>query len=167
MKKTFLILLALITIGIAGCSSKPKENTVTPTPTATPTESVKPTEKPMEGPKDTATPAPTEEAKVDLEIGDTFIQGTFIENTTNSPTTITFMKDGNFTSNVNACTGMVFVEGTYTKDGDTIAISIPAETGVYYIDHDQPFYFTLNGDSIKDKYDGGLSCADVGEYTPE
>lgn len=163
MKKTFLILLSLIVLGVAGCSSKPEENKTTPTPTP----AVTATEKPMEGPSATPKPEETMMPKEDLEIGDTYIQGTFIENTDNSPTTLTFMKDGNFTSNVNACTGMVFVEGTYLKDGDTISLSIPAETGVYYIDHDQPFYLTVEGKTLKDKDDGGFSCADVGEYIPE
>lgn len=165
MKKTFYIVLAIVMLGIAGCSSKPKETVATPTPTAIPTEA--PQEGPVVTPTPTAAPEETTKPVEAFEVGDTFIQGTFIENTENSPTTITFMKDGNFSSNVNACTGMVFVEGTYLKDGDTITISIPKETGVYYIDHDQPFYFVIEGNVLKDKLDGGLSCADVGEYTPE
>ncbi|MEF9967516.1 MAG: hypothetical protein RR766_03305 [Longicatena sp.] len=165
MKKIFIAFLVLILVGVTGCSTKPKESTSTPTPapTATPNEETK---APEEGPKESATPTPEETAQTDsLSVTDTTIAGKFVENTENSPTTIIFNEDGTFSANVNACTGMIDITGTYLKEGERISLTIPDETGIYYIDHDQPFFFDFKDDVLKDKYDGGLSCADVGVYS--
>lgn len=167
MRKLIILLLSVVVLGLAGCSSKPEntdtKNTPTPTPIATSTPEV------TKKPETTPTPEATDktENQTGIVLTDTYVVGTFIEKAETYPTTISFKEDRTFASNVNVCSGMLDVTGTYTLEGDTISLFIPDETGIYYLDHDQPFKFIVTKDSLKHKTDEAFSCADVGDYLPK
>lgn len=155
MRKLIIILLSVVVLGLAGCSSKPGNTDTKNTPTPTPIS--------------TSTPKATDktEEQTGIVLTDTYVLGTFVEETKTDPTTISFKEDGTFTSMVNTCSGMMDVTGTYGLDGDTVSLFIPNETGVFYLDHDQPFEFIITKDSLKHKTDNAFSCANVGDYLPK
>lgn len=171
MKKIFIVLLSVVSIGLTGCTTKTDKPVSTNKPVTTPVVESTPTPEATKNPDETSTPegtvTPDQEKNAGIDLTDTYVSGTFVEKTDNYPTTITFNEDGTFKSNVNICSGMMDITGTYRLEGDTVSLYIPEETGIYYLDHDQPFYFDVTKDSLKHKYDAAFSCADVGEYIPK
>lgn len=167
MKKFTMILFMVVLIGVSGCSQSDKAATSTNTPTMTPKtpvvaeETMKPDAK--ETPKTTAE---TEEVE-GIIIKTSTVQGTFVENSDKYPTTITFNEDGSFDSLVNICSGMLEVKGEYSKVGNTVTLTIPEETGIYYLDNDQPFEFTITETALTNKSSNTMSCVDTGSYSPK
>lgn len=167
MKKFMLVLSMVAFIGMTGCSSKTDSPESTKVPTTTPSSTqVAETTK---APNNKETESTMDETKVQqgIMIKGTSVQGTFVEDTEQYPTIITFNEEGTFESKVNICSAMIEITGEYKLEGDQISLTIPTETGIYYLDNDQPFEFTITENSLTNNSKNTLSCAETGSYSPE
>lgn len=166
MKKYMMVLFMVALIGISGCSKK--ESTVEATNTPTTPSSTQVTET-TKKPDAKATSKTTTEAEIEegIILEATSVQGTYVENAEQYPTTITFSKEGTFIANINICSGMIDVKGVYVLAGDSITLTIPEKTDIYYLDNDQPFEFTITETTLTNKNSNTLSCVDVGSYTAQ
>ena len=89
----------------------------------------------------------------------------YVEEVENYPTSIELKNDGSFKSELNVCTGIVEVSGTYVIDEDRLFLSFLEKTGFEFLDNGQPFIFIMNNDKlIQEENNEVYSCAYVNTY---
>lgn len=166
MKKIGLVLLVCLLM--CGCDQEKKDPLVSVSPD--PVE----TKKPEHTPESTVDDEHSQEDETvdlgqDTEIVDETVvlddglEVSFIEETEVNPTTLTFHLDGTAETNLNVCSAMTYLTGTYTKDEDEVMIEF-SDTGYDFLDG-VPFTFNLIEDRlILDESSEMFSCSGQDSY---
>ncbi len=165
MKKIAILFLALMLL--SGCQTQEETpeaiSTIEPTPVVT-TESEQLQSE--EEKTDSAGAGQNPEIEEDPQFTETAMEASYIENTENSPTTMTFHEDHRVEVNLNVCSGMSELKGNYSLEDQVVTIWFEESTGYEFLDQGI-FKFDLGADRslIRQADSEMFSCSGISPET--